>query len=136
MAAIVTEHQAHTRTCSMCGLIHQGTIPAEVRDHVFGPRIAATMSYFSGRFHLSKRDVKERVEAVFNVPVSLGTVVTLEQQTSAALVTSHDQGRDEVRDAPVKNADETGWKLAGAKRWLWTAATVTVAFFVIHVHLC
>ena len=134
MAAIVTEHQAHTRTCSMCGLINQGTIPAEVRDHVFGPRITATMSYFSGRYHLSKRDVKELVEAIFDVPVSLGTVVTLEQQTSAALVTSHDQARDEVRDAPVKNADETGWKLAGAKRWLWTAATVTVAFFVIHVH--
>ena len=112
MAAIVTEHQAHTRTCSMCGLINQGTIPAEVRDHVFGPRIAATMSYFSGRFHLSKRDVKELVEAVFDVPVSLGTVVTLEQQTSAALVTSHDQARDEVRDAPVKMP----MKLAGNSR--------------------
>jgi transposase len=134
MAAIVTEHQAHTRTCSRCGLINCGTIPAEVRAHVFGPRIAATMSYFSGRFHLSKRAVKEFVEAVFDVPVSLGTVVTLEQQTSAALTPAHDQARDEVRDAPAKNADETGWKLAGAKRWLWTAATATVAFFVIHVH--
>jgi transposase len=27
---------------------------------------------------------------------------------------------------------ETGWKQAGARRWLWTAATVTVAYFVIH----
>jgi transposase len=134
MAAIVTEHQAHTRTCPKCGLINCSTIPAEVRSHVFGPRLAATMSYLSGRFHLGKRSVKEFVEAVFEVPISLGMVVTLEQQTSAALVTAHDQARDEVRDAPVKNADETGWKQAGAKRWLWTAATTTVAFFVIHVH--
>src|SRR5262249_11495445 len=27
---------------------------------------------------------------------------------------------------------ETGWKQAGARRWLWAGATVTVAFFVIH----
>jgi transposase len=109
-------------------------IPAEIRAHVFGPRLAANMSYLSGRFHLGKRSVKEYVEAVYQVPVSLGTVVALEQQTSAALITPHDQARDAVREAPVKNADETGWKQAGARRWLWTAATMTVAFFVIHVH--
>ena len=91
------------------------------------------MSYLSGRFHLSKRSVRELVEAAFEVPVSLGTVAALEQQTSAALVAAHDQARDAVREAPVKNADETGWKQAGARRWLWTAATTTAAYFVIHV---
>ncbi len=133
-AALVTEHQAHSRTCPCCGLLNRGTIPAEIRAHVFGPRLAANMSYLSGRFHLGKRSVKEFVEAVYQVPVSLGTVITLEQQTSAALIVPHDQARDAVREAPVKNADETGWKQAGARRWLWTAATTTVAYFVIHVH--
>ena len=37
-----------------------------------------------------------------------------------------------MREAPAKNVDETGWKQAGQKRWLWGAATATVAFFVIH----
>lgn len=134
LAAVVTEHQAHARTCPGCGLVNHATIPAEVRAHVIGPRLAATMSYLSGRFHLSKRAVREFVEAVFEVPVSLGTIAALEQQTGAALARAHDQARDAVRDAPVKNADETGWKQAGARRWLWTAATTTVAYFVIHVH--
>jgi transposase len=133
LAAVVTEHQAHSRTCPGCGLLNQATIPVEVRAHVIGPRLAAMMSYLSGRFHLSKRSVRELVEAAFEVPVSLGTVAVLEQQTSAALTGAHDQARDAVREAPVKNADETGWKQAGARRWLWTAATVTVAYFVIHV---
>jgi transposase len=134
LAAVVTEHQAHARTCPGCGLVNRALIPAQVRAHVIGPRLAATMSYLSGRFHLGKRSVKEFVEAVFEVPVSLGTVSALEQQTSAALASAHDQARDAVRNAPVKNADETGWKQAGARRWLWTAATATVAYFVIHVH--
>jgi len=134
LAAVVTEHQAHARTCPGCGTLNQATIPAEVRAHVIGPRLAAMMSYLSGRFHLSKRSVRELVEAAFEVPVSLGTVAALEQQTGVALIPAHDQARDAVRDAPVKNADETGWKQAGARRWLWTAATATVAYFVIHVH--
>jgi transposase len=133
LAAIVTEHRAHVRTCPGCGTLNHAMIPAEVRAHAIGPRLAAMMSYLSGRFHLSKRAVRELIGAAYDVPVSLGSVVALERQTSVALIPAHDQARDEVRDAPVKNADETGWKQAGARRWLWTAATTTVAYFVIHV---
>lgn len=132
LAAVVTEHRAHARTCPGCGQLNRAAIPAAARAHVIGPRLAAMMSYLSGRFHLSKRSVRELVEVAFEVPVSPGTVSVLEQQTSVALILAHDQARDAVRDAPVKNADETGWKQAGARRWLWTAATVAVAYFVIH----
>ncbi|MFO0863921.1 MAG: transposase [Gemmataceae bacterium] len=37
-----------------------------------------------------------------------------------------------IAAAAVKHADETGWKLKGKKRWLWVAATRTLALFVIH----
>ena len=33
----------------------------------------------------------------------------------------------------MKNTDESGWSEKGQRRWLWTAATATVAFFVIHL---
>src|ERR1035438_8298702 len=33
---------------------------------------------------------------------------------------------------PHEHVDETGWKQAGRKRWLWGAATATVVCFVIH----
>ncbi len=133
LAAVVTEHRAQARTCPRCGLVNHATVPAQVRAHVIGPRLAATMSDLSGRSHLSKRSVRELVEAVFEVPVSLATVAALEQQTGVAPIPAHDQARDAVRQAPVKNADETGWKQAGTRRRLGTAATTTVADFVAHV---
>jgi transposase len=37
-----------------------------------------------------------------------------------------------VRQAEVKFADETSWKLWGKLCWLWAAATANVAVFVIH----
>src|SRR5271157_2521103 len=108
-------------------------IPLEIRAHVIGPRLAAVMSYFSGRHHLGRRAVEEVVETVFEVPTSLGSISALEAETSAALAGPYQEAQTAVREASVKNTDETGWSEKGQKRWLWTAATATVAFFVIHL---
>ena len=132
LAAVITEYQGHARTCPCCGHTTRAEIPPEIRAHVVGPNLAAILSYFSGRHHLGKRGIEELVETVFEVPISLGMVTTLESEMSAALAPAHDEAKDEVRAAAVKNADETGWKQAGRRCWLWMAATATVAYFVIH----
>ena len=132
IAAVVTEYQGHSRTCPECGLPNCAEIPPEVRAQVLGPRLAAVMSYFSGRHHNGKRGVQEVVGTVFQVPVPLGTVVALEQEMSAASATPHTEAGQAVRESPVKDVDETGWKQGGQKRWLWGAATATAASFGIH----
>jgi transposase len=90
------------------------------------------MSFLVGNCGLSKRRVEEVVEAVFEVPVAVGTVAKLEQEMSAALEPAHQQALAAVQAAAVKHLDETGWKKAGHKRWLWVAATATVVVFLIH----
>jgi transposase len=133
LAAQITEHQAHARTCPCCGHLNRATIPPEIRSYTIGPRLAAVMSYFTGRHHLSRRAVEEIVETVFEAPTSLGSILGLEAETAAALVAPYHEVQEAVRAAPVKNTDESGWSQRGQKRWLWTAATATVAFFMIHV---
>jgi transposase len=133
LAAIITEHQGHARTCPCCGHLNRGEIPVEIRAHVLGPRLTAVMSYFSSRHRIGRRGVEEVVETVFEVPTSLGSISTLEAETSAALASPHHEAQVAVRDALVQNTDETGWSEKGQKRWLWTAATATVAVFVIHL---
>ncbi len=91
------------------------------------------MSYFSGRHHLGRRAAEEIVETVFEVPTSLSSISALEAETSAALASPYQEAQVAVREAPVKNTDETSWSEKGQKRWLWGATTATVAFFVIHL---
>jgi hypothetical protein len=130
--ATVTEHQGHARTCPDCGHVTRAAIPAAVRAHTVGPRLTGVLGYLTGDQGLSKRGVEELVEQVFGVPIGLGTVSNLEQELSTALAAAHTQATAAVRDAPVKHVDETGWKEAGKKQWLWLAATKLVAVFVIH----
>jgi transposase len=130
--AVVTEYQGHARTCTCCGHVNREQIPEELRRDTIGPRLGATLSYLSGSPHVSKRGVKEICETVCQVPISLGTVANLEQEMSAALQAAHTEAQKAVQQAPIKHVDETGWKEAGRKRWLWGAATATVVCFVIH----
>jgi transposase len=132
LAAEVTEYRGHFRTCPGCGTLNHAPIPADLKAHSVGPRLAATLAYLAGRHHLSQRGLEELAEDVFDVPLSLGTVGHLAEQASAALAPAHAEAVQAVRDAPVKNVDETSWKLAGDRCWLWAAATATVVAFVIH----
>jgi transposase len=128
----VTEYQIETRTCRHCGETTRGILPTDVGRSTISPRLAAFFAYLVGRQHVSKRGVEELTEEVLGLPVSLGTVANLEQEMSAALAPAHDEALAAVRQAPVKHLDETGWKQAGVKRWLWVAATCQVAVFLIH----
>lgn len=133
VTAVVTEYQGHARHCPGCGHLTREEIPEAIRRHGTGERMAAAMTYLSGCPHVSKRGVEEIVETVFGVPISLGTVANLEQEMSAALAPAYAEAQQAVQAAPSKHADETGWKEAGRTRWLWGAATATVACFVIHL---
>ncbi|HVS39244.1 MAG TPA: IS66 family transposase [Gemmataceae bacterium] len=128
----VTEYQRHSRTCPCCGELNQAVLPPDFPTRSIAPGLAALMAYLVGACGLSKRRVEEVVEAVFEVPVALGTVARLEQEMGAALEPAHQEASAAVQQAPVKHLDETGWKKAGRKRWLWVAATANVVVFLIH----
>jgi len=132
IAAVITEHRGHTRTCPHCGARTHRPVPADIRRRVAGPRLTAAISYLSGDRHDSKRGVEQVVETLFGVPVALGTVAAAEQEMSAALVAAHAEAAAAARAAPVKNVDETGWKRAGRLCWLWTAVTETATCFRVH----
>jgi transposase len=133
LAAEITEYQGHARTCPCCDQVTRAAIPEAIRARSVGPRLTAALSYFAGCHGVSKRGLEEICEAMFQAPIALGTIANLEQEMSAALAPAHQEAIEAVRQASVKYVDETGWKQAGRKRWLWAAATTTVAVFVIDV---
>jgi transposase len=126
----VTEYQGQARTCE-CGHVTWAAIPADIRAHGIGPRLAAVVSYLTGCQQVGKRGITEILATIFGAPVALGTVSNLEREMSAALESPHAEAARAVRRAPVKNVDETSWKKAGKLCWLWMAATRAVALFII-----
>ncbi len=132
MAAEIVEHQGHYRTCPCCGEMNHAAIPADIRACSVGPKLTGLFAYLAGCHGMSKRAIEEVCESVLDASIAVGTIANLEQETSAALAVPHQEVREAIAAATVKHADETGWKLKGKKRWLWVAATKTLALFAIH----
>jgi transposase len=131
VVAEVTEYRLHTLTCPECGDKTRAELPAGVPQGAFGPRLQAMVSLLSGRYHLSKRDTMGITTDFFQADVGLGSVPALEHRTSEAIHEPVEEAREYVKTQSVVHMDETGWREANQKSWLWVAATRLVTVFLI-----
>jgi transposase len=123
MAVEVIEHRCQRVRCPGCGERQTATLPGEVAQSAFGPRLAAAVATLSVRNRISRRDVVELCQQLFCARISTGSVEAILQRAGAALVEPYEDLLEEVRLARYLNMDETGWRLKGRQRALWGAFT-------------
>ena len=127
-AVTLTEYQGMGCRCVQCGHLNQGKIPDSILRSVCGPRLSAAMGYLSAYAHVSRRTAGEILCNLLGMELSLGSVCSREKELSKALAQPYHQLKEQVRQAPVKHVDETGWKRAA--QWLWVAATKRTAVYL------
>lgn len=124
----VTEHRGNAVRCPHCQVL----VPApDLPASAFGPRLTVLGSVLHGRYRLSMRETAGLIEDVVGVPIGVGTVPTLCQETSMALEDAFQAVAEQVTNAKHANVDETGWKQAGGRsrfrsicgRWRISAAS-------------
>jgi transposase len=131
LAVRVTEYQMVARWCPPCGRRTRASLPPGVPRRPFGPRLTAVVAVLSGRYRLSRREVRQALQDLWGVRLSLGAVVRQEQAQSAALAAVMAEARAAVQRADVVNMDETGWRQEKQRAWLWTVATTGLTVFLI-----
>ncbi len=128
----VTEYQVHTLGCAVCGEQTAGAWPAGVPAGAFGPRLEATVALCTGVYHLSRRTTVGLMADLFGVDLALGTVSACEQAVSAAVAAPVAEAHAYVREQAVVHADETGWRQARQRAWLWVVVSALVTVFLVH----
>jgi transposase len=106
-------------------------LPKGTPTGAFGPRLEALVVLLSGTFRLSRRNVQALLVDGFGVEVSLGMISKIEQQMSVLLALPHQSALEEFQRQPVAHADETGWKEAGRRLWLWAGVSAAASVFLI-----
>jgi transposase len=129
--AVVTEHQLQHVRCAGCGTTTCAGLPADVPAGAFGPRLQATVAVLSGRYRLSRREVVGVCTDVLSAPLAVGSVDRLCQATATALAAPVAALAQAVQQAPSAHADETGWREAGQRRWLWVVVTAMATVFTL-----
>lgn len=131
VVAEVAEYRLHTLTCPECQAKTRGELPAGVPQGAFGPRLQAMTALLTGRYHLSKRETSGVMNDFFQASMSPGTVPRLEHRTSEAIAEAVAEAREEVKKGVAVHMDETGWREANQKAWLWVATTTKLTVFLI-----
>jgi transposase len=131
----VTEYQLHRLTCTQCGTRTCASLPEGVPTGAFGPRLQAVLAVLAGGYRLGKRPIRQLAQDLFGLSISTGMIAKLEQSTSSALESPMAELEEYVRSQPA-NVDETSWREAGQRAWLWVVVTPLVTIFHIAATRC
>jgi transposase len=128
----VHEYRLHRLCCPHCHTVTSGTLPDGVPSTSFGPRLHATLSVLTGAYRLSKRQVAQLGSDLLGLTISIGMIAKLERITAGVLEHPVAELVETVKTAEAANIDETGWREAHLKAWLWVVVTsVGVVFRIV-----
>jgi transposase len=127
----VTEHQAQIYTCAGCRGVTKAAFPPEVTAHVqYGPRIKAAAVYLNAQQLVPEDRVGDIMKDLFGAGrLCPASIVVWGEKKAEQLAPVAAQIAALVTKAPVRNLDETGFRIGGKTRWLHTASTLALTHY-------
>ena len=105
-------------------------LPEEIAGHL-GPPWAALIAYLTVVCRLPRRVVEGLLAQVLGIQISLGSTQKCWEEASQAVAVPCQELERHLKDEPVLNADETGWRTNGAKRFLWAFVAARYVVYTV-----
>src|ERR1700687_3931339 len=126
----ITEYQFPNVVCGHCGKTTREPLPNEIAGH-FGPQLAALIAYLTVVCRMPRRVVEALLAQVLGIEISLGSTQKCWEEASQAVAAPCEELEQQLRDEPVLNADETGWRTNGKKRFLWVFVAARYVVYTV-----
>jgi len=124
------EYQCHRAVCPECGESTRATLPEEAQGR-FGPQLTALIAYLTVVCRMPRRVVEALLGQVLGIDISLGSTQKCWEEASQAVAAPCQELEQQLRDEPVLNVDETGWRTNGAKRFLWAFVAARYVVYTV-----
>ncbi len=111
--ARIIEYQCHRVVCPECGQSTRAAVPEEASGH-FGPQLAALIAYLTVVCRMPRRVVEALLAQVLGIEISLGSTQKCWEEASQSVASPCQELEQQLKDEPVLNVDETGWRTNGA----------------------
>jgi transposase len=127
---LVTEHRGVTLCCPACGQRNTAEFPEGVRSTVqYGPRIKAASVYLSAQQLIPEDRLAELCGDLFGITIATGTLAGFNAQAAETLAPGQEATPAELKAAPVKHLDETGFRVGGKTEWLHVISTAQATHY-------
>ena len=117
--------------CSACRRRIQGRHALQTSDALgaaraqLGPGVVALVVELHTHGGLPLAKVADLLQTRFGLQVTPGGLANLLHRAARDARPAYEALREQVRNAPVVTADETGWRVGARSHWLWAAVTPT-----------
>ncbi len=126
----IIEYQCYRVVCPECGESTRAMVPEEATGQ-FGPQLTALIAYLTVVCRMPRRVVEALLEQVLGIEISLGSTQKCWEEASQAVATPCQELERQLKDEPVLNVDETGWRTNGDKRFLWAFVAVRYVVYTV-----
>lgn len=124
------EYQCHRVVCPECGASTRAAVPEEASGH-FGPQLTALIAYLTVVCRMPRRVVEALLGQVLGIAISLGSTQKCWEEASQAVAAPCRELEQQLKDEPVLNVDETGWRTNGDKRFLWAFVAARYVVYTV-----
>lgn len=128
--AHIIEYQCPKVICPSCGKATRAPLPPEAQPQS-GPRLTALVAYLTVVCRMPRRVVEVVLEQVLGSSMSLGSTQKCWEEASEAVAGPCQELEQHLQQEPVVNADETGWRRDGQKRYLWAFVAALYVYYTI-----
>jgi transposase len=112
--AIVTQFDCLRYKCKECNRRSMGSLPKNIPFSAFGPKLMAFVACLTGRFHLSKREAITLIKDLYDIDLSEGSIINVEENVSNALGEVYGKIYRYVIEGDLcRYFDETSWRNSG-----------------------
>ena len=129
---VIFETQQAVVVCPHCRTQNVGMLPPELPDgRYFGPQLVATVVYLKQPQHLSYQRIVETMHTLYQVELSEGVIAALLRRAGEAAQDAATAIKEQVRQSPVIQSDETSARVGGRTWWHWIFRSTAGVFHQI-----
>jgi transposase len=129
----VTEHRAEVKRCPRCGELSVAPFPEGVTHRTqYGLRLQAVAVYLKNYGFLSYDRCAQAFADLFGVPLSRGTLVSIDERCARRVAGVVEQIRQQLMREKVVHFDETGLNVNRTLYWLHAAGTKKLTYYYPH----
>ena len=124
--------------CTKCGRRVQGRDPRQTSDATgavggdqIGPQTIALAAHLNKACGLSYERIMELFAQVFRLRLSRSALARAMLRLGRKAEVTYEHLKEVLRNSRIVYPDETGWRVGGARAWLWAMTTVTETVYLI-----
>ena len=127
----ITKYQIERRYCRYCKKLVEVEVNDAFPNSRFGLRLMLLVVFMKLGLALPSQKIVGMLKAQYNLTISDGEIYKMLEQVAQAFGPHYKELHKKIKEASVKNVDETGWRINGKSHWLWIFIDKEIALYVI-----